>query len=266
MKKRRIQQTLTVAGLSLTFIGSASAALTLHGSATAYTEAGNDWLSMGANDIDTSGGLGTDGFIMAGLYDGTSTNNDSRFTTTSSLPSYVSNVTGGSNVIGTTYGNPAYGNIDNPLLLDGTDQKAGFWIATGGNAGDSREIIKFDVAALEIGQTVRIGIFAGMQQTTDGRWDPTSITLTDGSATATVGNHGTNNLTQQPGGSHTGNGWVFFDIDAGGSSYTVTATKRLTGQGASLSGLTFDSITIPEPSTGLLGLLGALMLGTRRRR
>ena len=47
---------------------SADAAVVIHGSATAYQESGGDWLSMGANDIDGSGGLGSDGYIFYGRY------------------------------------------------------------------------------------------------------------------------------------------------------------------------------------------------------
>ena len=255
---------LAIAGLSFSAAGKASAAVTVFGSTTAYQEVGNDWLSMGTNDIDGDGGLGTDGFIMAGLYDGTTSNNDGTFTTTPSLPSYVSNVVAGSSVIGTTYGNSTYGSIDDPLTLDGADQLAGFWISVGGGAGAVNEAVNFDVGGLTAGQIVRVGIFAGMQPAGDGRWDPTSITLSDGAgSSATVGDHATSQLVSNPGGSDTGNGWVFFDIDTAGT-YTVTGTKRLNGQGAGISGITFDSV--PEPSTSFLALFSVAGLLLRRRR
>ena len=45
------------------------AQITIHGDRNAYTETGGDWLSMGTNDIDRSGGLGTDGYIFFGRFD-----------------------------------------------------------------------------------------------------------------------------------------------------------------------------------------------------
>ena len=244
----------------------ANADVVVFGSTTSYQEIGNDWQSMGTNDIDGSGGLGTDGFIFSGLYDGTNSNNDSLFTTTQSLPSYVTGVTAGADVIGTTYGNTTYGSYDNPNLTDGTDELAGFWIAVGGAAGATNEALSFTVGPLATGQIVRVGVVAGQQPAPDGRWDPTSISLSDGTITATVGDHATSQLVSNPGGSVIGNGWVFFDIDAAGT-YSLTGTKRLAGQGAGISGVTFDSISaIPEPSS--LGLLGLVAVGlvTRRRK
>ena len=255
--------------VALMLLPTADADVVVVGSTTSYQEIGNDWQSMGTNDIDGSGGLGTDGFIFSGLYDGTNSNNDGTFTTTQSLPSYVTGVTAGTSVIGTTYGNTTYGSYDNPTMTNGTDELAGFWIAVGGAAGATNEALSFTVGPLATDQIVRVGVVAGMQPADDGRWDPTSITLSDGTpiGTGTVGDHVTSQLVSNPGGSNIGNGWVFFDLDAAGT-YSLTGTKRLAGQGAGISGVTFDSVitAIPEPSS--LGLLGLVAVGlvTRRRK
>lgn len=49
-------------------LSSAWADIQIHGSTSAYTETGGDWLSLGSNDIDGSGGLGSDGFIFFGNF------------------------------------------------------------------------------------------------------------------------------------------------------------------------------------------------------
>ena len=58
------------AGLGLALAGSAHAAVTLAGPATGYHSTDSNWLSNTANDIDGDTGLGTDGFIFFGDFDG----------------------------------------------------------------------------------------------------------------------------------------------------------------------------------------------------
>ena len=155
------------------------------------------------------------------------------------LPSYISMHGPGVNFTAIADEFNGYGSIDNPNFTDGTDTLSGFALATGGGAGDVREIATFTVTGLPAGNTVRVGLLGGVEATADGRWDSTSFTLSDGTVSATVGDHNLTPLPANPGGINTG--WVFFDIDMDGT-YTVSGTKRLPGQGAGLAGITFDSI------------------------
>lgn len=217
-------------------MGASDAAVSIHGSSTAYTETGGDWLSMGTNDIDSSGGLGTDGWFFFGDFD--TIQGSIAFDNVQSLPSYVSGIVQGSNYTSGAGEYTTYGVIDDPNTLDGSDVIGAFGHSTNGLAGTDNEIIDFTVSGLAANTVVRVGVLAGIESNTDGRWDPTSITLSDGSSTATVGAHGSSDLIADPGGTNTG--WVFFDIDADGT-YTVSCTKRLNNQGAGIGGLTFDS-------------------------
>lgn len=262
--------TLLLAGSALLSLSS-NAAITIHGSSTAYQETGGDWQTSTANDIDGNG-RGTDGYIFFGQFDGTDTSGANGGSHTyavgtsggsTSLPSYVSGHAAGADftTIADEFSN--YGLIDDPNFTDGTDTVGGFALGAGGAAGTSKELSTFTVLGLTLNQTVRVGILGSVDATADGRWDPTSITIGDGSSSATVGNHSTSALAIDPGGVQTG--WVFFDIDADGT-YAVSATKRLTGQGASIGGITFDSVTVPEPSSSLLLGLSGLAFAARRRR
>ncbi|MBX2853118.1 MAG: PEP-CTERM sorting domain-containing protein [Phycisphaeraceae bacterium] len=240
-------------------------------STTAYHEINTgDWLTMGTNDIDGSGGLGTDGWAFAGTSNGPAFNtgvgsgNSGTFDVLSSLPSYVTSLTQGNATLGTTAGGTnspfnGYAQIDDPVLLDGTDAFAGFWIVRESNSssGNTNELVKFAVSGLAAGQVVRVGVLSATGD--NNNWAPTSISLTDGGTTATIGSHGGTQLNGPASG--VSPGWVFFDIDADGD-YIVQGTDRFNAQGAGIGGLTFDSV--PEPgSLGLLGLGGLCLL--RRR-
>ena len=232
--------------------------ITIHGSTTAYQETGGDWLTMGANDIDSNGSLGTDGYIFFGVFDGVNTSGGSAHnyedgTVSSSFPSYVTANSAGANFTSIADEFDGYGEIDNPDLLDGTNTLGGAAVATNGNAGTNNEIINFTISGLTVDQTVRIGVLAGLING-DGRWDSTSITLSDGISSATVGDHDTNPLEINPGGVESG--WVFFDVDADGD-YTISATKRVNNQGSSIAGLTFDSVDGSNPDMDNDGLIDA---------
>ena len=218
-----------------------SAEITVHGSTTAYQETGGDWLSMGINDIDASGGLGSDGYLFIGDFDGRSENNKPYLPANYvvSLPGYVSGHAAAGNFGSIADEFSSYGMIDDPNLLNGTNSVGGVAVATGGAAGDSLDMITFTVSGLVPNQLVRVGVLNGVESSTNGRWDPTSVTLSDGARSATVGHHTSSPLPLNPGGVNAG--WVFFDLDADGV-YTVSATKRLNTQGTTVSGLTFDSI------------------------
>ena len=135
----------TILGIGLVPLSS-QAAITLYGSGSGYDSTSKDWLSNTTEDIDGNG-LGTDGFIFFGDFDGVfegniNPNNDGNnnignvgignttglFTRT--LPSYVTTaetVAANSSNVGQFAG---YELIDNPLALDGTDAVAGNLLVT----------------------------------------------------------------------------------------------------------------------------------------
>lgn len=215
------------------------AEITVHGSNSNYEETGGDWLTMGSNDIDGSGGLGSDGFFFFGDFDGDNESNQPFSLHVKSEPSYVTAFEQGANWTSAADEFASYGPIDNPNDLNGSNDLAGVGLTTNGGAGTNNEVMTFTIEGLAPGGIVRVGVLAGTEGSTNGRWDPTSITLSEGTNSATVGNHDTNPLPLNPGGGNTG--WVFFDLDANGT-YAVSTTKRLDTQGSGVGGLTFDSV------------------------
>ena len=215
------------------------AGITIHGSSSAYTETGGNWLTMGSNDIDESGGLGTDGWFFFGNFNGAQQNEQPFSFHVKNTPSYVSGFAQGANFTDAADEFGGYGAIDDPNLLNGVDKDGGFGLSRTGGAGANNEVITFTVNSLLGGTIVRVGILGGIESGGDGRWDPTSITLSEGVNSEAVGNHSSSPLPANPGGTNTG--WVFFDIDSNGT-YRVSATKRFSGNGAGVGGLTFDSL------------------------
>lgn len=226
----------------------------IHGNSSDYTETSGDWLSLGDNDIDGNGSLGTDGYILFGDFDGTTNNNQPYTSNVTSLPGYVSaHSDDDTDFISIAFGFDGYGEIDGPLELNGDDRSAGIAVSALPNAaraaGASVSIMNFTISGLSAEQVVRVGVLCAVEPNTDGRWDPTSITLSDGVSSATVGDHDLTPLSADAGGNNVG--WIFFDIDAEGT-YTVSGTQRLNTQGASIGGLVFDSIGGDGDADGLL--------------
>ncbi|MEJ6699571.1 MAG: PEP-CTERM sorting domain-containing protein [Akkermansiaceae bacterium] len=264
---------LTAAGLSLALMTSGQAAVVLAGPATGYHSSNKDWLTNTTNDIDGNG-LGTDGFIFFGDFQaGNAGNNNpgnddneniigtNANTTlfTVSAPSYVTAAA----TVGANSGNVGqfdYELIDNPLTLDGTDEKPGNLLVTG-----SGSAIEFTVSGLAVNTTVRVGVLgAVLNDDNRARFDAPTISLTDGTNTVSV--TGLPNLSD--GTAAASLGWVFFDIDADGT-YGVAVPPDAAGVDPDVTGLggvTFDSIVVPEPSTSLLAGLAGLSLAFRRRR
>ncbi|MGI9516077.1 MAG: hypothetical protein ACR2NP_03440 [Pirellulaceae bacterium] len=236
------------------------------GSSTDYQETGGDWLSMGTNDIDGNGGLGTDGVLFFGNFDGTGANSQPWGTDIRSSPGYVTDFSAGAHFTSIADQLSSYGSIDHPVQLDGTDTFGGTAVGFGTGPGDLLEIVRFDINGLAPGQTVRVGILSGVEGGFDGRWDPTSITLSDGTYSGTVGDHNISPLPLSPGGVNAG--WVFFDINSDGS-YGILGTQRNSAvlRGVGIGGITFDSITVvPEPNSSALLVLSGLAIYLPGRR
>jgi len=224
--------------LSLLACSVVSANISVVGNPDSYADYGGDWLTYTANDIDADG-LGSDGYLFFGDYLNNGSRSNQAFDrNVSNLPSYVSSVSPGAHFASVAEGFSTYGQIDNPNTLDGNNAIAGFALATSGGAGTNNEVVTFAITGLSQGQIVRVGILAGIAPNDDGRWDPTSITLSDGSSSATVGDHASSKL---PNAAPSNAGWVFFDVDADGT-YGISTTKRFNNQGSGIGGITFDSI------------------------
>ncbi|MEN8848557.1 MAG: hypothetical protein ABF377_10845 [Akkermansiaceae bacterium] len=212
-----------------------------------YMTTGGNWLTdFGAFDIDGDGQLGTDGFIFFGeLAPGIAEINGQPYRDaadgdlftgieSNSLPSYLVSHGPGADFVSIAWGYAPYGLIDDPSVLDGTDVLGGVAVSNLGSAGDSLELVDFEIANLSAGQIVRVGILGGVEGTAGGNWDPTAISLTgpNGYAKQAI------ELEIDPGGVNAG--WLFFDITDEGA-YTVSATRRLEIAGVGVAGLTFDS-------------------------
>ncbi|MDA8975801.1 PEP-CTERM sorting domain-containing protein [Akkermansiaceae bacterium] len=271
--KQNTHSKIAVAGLSLAFLASSQGAITLAGATTGYHSSDKDWLSNTTNDIDGNG-LGTNGFIFFGDFDGvfegnTNPNNDGNnnignagvgnttglFTAT--LPTYVTTAA----TVGANTGNvgqfAGYEGIDSPVALDGTDAVAGNLLVTG-----SGSALEFTVSGLAANTLVRLGVLGPtLNDDSRARFDAPTISLTDGTATVSV--TGLPNLSDPAAASV---GWVFFDIDTDGTYGVAVPLNGGTPNITGLGGITFDSIVVPEPSTSLLAGLAGLALAFRRRR
>ena len=250
------------ASLGLALMNSGQAAITAVGSTANYTFQSADWQSQTANDIDGNG-LGTDGtfFLAQNFNTTTATNNQPFGNNTSNLPSYAT-VAAGPDFISIAQ-NLGTSLFDNPDNTSGDDVNSGagvFRNGTGLPAGNFvDDAIRVTIGALEVGQVVRLGFLVNNEGTADGRWDATSLSISDGTDTVTFGDHaGTQLAIVQDA------AWILVDVDAPGT-YTLGGTKRTAGnQGISFGGVTFDSV--PEPSTSFLALFSVAGLLLRRRR
>ncbi|MGJ8723378.1 MAG: hypothetical protein ACSHYB_02385 [Roseibacillus sp.] len=206
-----------------------------------YTATGGDWLTaFAANDIDGDGALGSDGSIFYGSFTGTQVSGQpySLNVESSPLPSYLVSHGPGSDFVSTAWGFASYGMIDDPNLLNDTDQFGGVAVGNGGSAGSTLELVTFEIDGLAVGQTVRVGVLGGVEGNAGGIWDSTEIILSGPNfLMAGLG------LEANPDGLDAG--WLFFDVSENGV-YTVSGTRRANNGGASIGGLTFDSIGGPE--------------------
>ena len=217
---------------------------------TGYQATGADWVTEFADfDIGDDGQLGTDGYIFFGELGSPQAEGrpyfsgaDNSFTGFESdpLPNYLVFQGPGADFTSIAWGFFEYGLIDDPnpaFNLDGVDVSGGIASSIRGGAGDSLELVEFDVSNLSPEQTVRVGILGGIEGDETGIFDPTRISLSgpNGYFEIAVG------LEIDPGGDFTNAGWLFFDITDDGT-YTISATRRADTGGASIGGVTFDSI------------------------
>jgi arylsulfatase A-like enzyme len=124
----------------------------------------------------------------------------------------------------------------------------GFCTGASRKAGNWGEMVTFATSDASP-QQFRIGLVAGTQSASDGRWDPTGLRITaDGGSTyATVtgleNNHGAGTFGFP--------NWVFFDVDLNGETwvtFSIEGQQRLSTQGPSLTGVTFDATPTSAPN------------------
>lgn len=208
-------------------------------------------------DIDGNNALGSDGWVLAANGTG-GVSNPPRF-----LPNYITTYNSAAagtralapnantvSGIGVTIDLPATG----ALNLNPGNGSAASWHNNSANAGDLFEFTIQNVSSLA-GEALRVGLLFDSANTDTTGTQVFRITQTvGGSATA-----------NSPSLAHAKNGLdvAFFDLTglANGDRFVVNvdATSR-----THLSGITFDSAVIPEPSAALLGGLGLLALLRRR--
>ncbi|MDP4625267.1 MAG: PEP-CTERM sorting domain-containing protein [Akkermansiaceae bacterium] len=242
--------------------------------AAALTNEANSYRSTGVTktfDVGTVDNIyGTDGVFMFG--NGTNIGNGQPFSMSTQVGASWATFSAGANWTSVAT-EAAQGPMDDPTqpISAAVSDFGGVGFATGaasGSGGAWGEILEISFNSFAP-QKFRIGLIAGTQGSSNGRWDPTGLRITDGSggiyaSVASLENAGTGGDGDP---SRYAPNWVFFDVDLGGATsgtFGIEGQKRLNTQGPSLTGLTFD--VIPEPSSAALFGLGFAGLLLRRRR
>ncbi|WP_372845706.1 Calx-beta domain-containing protein [Pontiella sp.] len=189
-------------------------------------------------DPDGDDAYGTAGYIVFG---GTAVSGGGHAlfgdATEYSNPSFVSAFTAGANFISiskyTSY--PLYDDPSQPIAASVADFGATAVAVANANAGAGawNEMLTFTIDD-SAPQTFRVGLMAGPEGNTDGRWDPTGLRISFEGGTAVE-------ATGLP--ILSGTGMVFFDIavtDGTTGTFTIDSQRRLSTGGSSISGLTFD--------------------------
>ena len=262
------RKSLILGGAALTcFAGSAAAAtVATAGSdidvSASAPDGGGYWRTAAAakpNDIDGDNILGTDGFRYVTDNPGGNGLND----VVSSAPSYASL----DNLVTNNFrGNGNYTNIDNPaggILRSGTYNPVDAAISAEGSF-ISFGTIDFTSAAIA-GQTVRIGLM--VDNLDNIIFNSHFLRLSSDGLNFDVATTAESDLDNQ------NPDWYYWDVSdfAAGDQIEVFATSsegnpQQTAFPATIGAFSFDSVVVPEPSTGSLIGLCALALATRRRR
>jgi len=212
------------------------------GGGTGYDDTTPAFLSTDVaktSDFDGDNAYGTAGRLMFGVSGGGSANGQPFSAHIDVLPSWVPSASAGADFHSVAYGYNHYTLIDHPALPPGpsvADWASRSGIALSTAAGTGFEVIADFTIGAGTPKNFRVGVMAGNEGTNNGRWDSSGIRLTgpDGSI-ATV----TSLPITDP-----GLGWVFFDVDTGGATsgtFTILGQQRLSSQGPSIGGFTFDA-------------------------
>jgi predicted GH43/DUF377 family glycosyl hydrolase len=190
-------------------------------------------------DADGDNIYGTEGLFFFGNGDTAPNGTGNVFSTCTDLsPSWVVSVNQGAD-FSSVAELSSYGAIDTPTLSgdDVVDWEisSAIAVASGGEVDEWLELLTFSVAGAAPTH-FRIGVMAGNESRTDGRWDATSFRLS-------FGDESSAEVTALP---NNGNGdpnWVFFDvaIDEGiAGTFSLEGQTRVATYGPSVAGLTFD--------------------------
>ncbi|WP_411828200.1 PEP-CTERM sorting domain-containing protein [Luteolibacter sp. AS25] len=268
---KKIPHSLLAVSLALIPVADAAVTISTVGSGSGYSATGAEvtgyYTTSVAKTFDeiSDNKYGTDGYYIFG---GTNANNGAEYNTAgafvSSTPSFVSAFSA-DEAVTLTRRNASQASIDDPTAAINGDNfgNSGYLMnnATAGTTG--QPMMSFSVSTL-VTTYFRLGIIAGSEEATDGRYDPTALALFFDDNDA---------LTTDPSASFTAlpvvgagdAGIVFFDIilDAGTTgTFSITADER--SNNPTINGITFD--LIPEPSSSMMLLGGAGLLVLRRRR
>ncbi len=240
----------------LTALAILSAAALLCSSAQAATiiYAGADTTTSGAwrtssviKPLDSDGNniYGTQGYFIVSS------------TAVQANPSYATVAT--TPLTATYGGNPGYTSVDNPAGA-GTVTTGIWYKVSAENTEDTLATITMTAAS-----SFRVGVLVD-----NGDYlDFTPSTLRVFQTTGGTANSGFINSYLEV--NHDSD-WYFFDIvnAQAGDVFTISGTNAYAGSGQqnvnAIGGLTFDALAVPEPMTGMLGLMGLAAMALRRRR
>lgn len=228
--------------LSLALAANANAAVSLIG---LDSTAGANWRTAANLEVDNE--YGTAGYVVFGLNEADNVYNPN-FDVSSANPANAYNLPAGISVstvdtnIGMWSGNGNFGTIEDPGNANA--------ISSAPVLANSTGTRQFTVARATAG-SYRLTL---MTASGDNEGTEYSLTVNDGS--------GAVNSTYD----HPANGLAYhvFDITDGTSDIVIDIAS--TAQNRSLTGIAFDALPVPEPSSALLLSLGMIGTTMRRRR
>lgn len=208
---------------------------------------GSGWRtsSVAKTDIDGDGVLGSDGWIVVGSAGSTS------------LPAYLTGVSTNTAIFG---GNEGYYSIDDPLTTPGVTPGtlvSGTW-NPGASSGTPLTLVSFTLGGT-IPTTIQIGLMIDNLDRNDLIPPSLGVVQTDGTASAVANTSGAQYRNRTP-------DWVYFQITGvAGNQFAIQSYGSSLGV-VTLGAVSFDSSTVPEPSTFAMFGFGMAAVGVVRIR
>ncbi|MDF7799601.1 Calx-beta domain-containing protein [Pontiellaceae bacterium B1224] len=242
MRLKQIQYAAFCMGL-LACATEAAITITAVGDGVGYDITGTevaDYRSMGTAksfDIDGDDAYGTAGYIIFGGA-AVSGGGHELFgeATQFSSPSFVTAFSAGGNFVSISkyLSYPKYDDPSEPIADSVADFGAtAVALANAGTTGSWNELLTFTIDG-SAPSGFRVGLMAGPEGNTDGRWDPTGLRISfeGGPAVEATGLEIVS-----------GTGMVFFDVtvtDGTTGTFAIESQRRASNGGSSISGVTFD--------------------------